>query len=65
MTFPKNRMAKVDVLSIQSQVASALNHVLPEEFGAYKCTTKEGEEYVEVCNADHSTRFIVSIVEGL
>ena len=55
---------KPNVLVLQNIISQAINHVIDENFGAYKCTSKDGEEYVEVCNADHSERYIITIVKG-
>ena len=53
----------ISVIGMQNVIAKALNKELPEEWGAFKATTRDGDEYVEVCKADgdRGERYIITI----
>lgn len=56
---------QINVLSLQRLISQAINREIPgdSDFGAFRCTSKDGDEYVEVCNRDHSESYIITIVK--
>lgn len=57
---------EITVLTLQNAITKNLNIMLDgvgSDCGAFKATTRDGEEYVEVCNPDHSKSFIITIVK--
>lgn len=55
----------MDEQKIQSIVAKALNAELEEPWGAWKATTRDNIELVELVNERTSERYVITIQKGM